>query len=291
MLRFTLIFLTLHISITNVVGQSVTTKQVEDINNSILLKVFVTTNNNNTILKADMDVSDSYIHGIANRIALQDRIGDVYQTLDVFDAGVYVKLDEYTGDGWCRVQYGNKTGYIRSEYLGVVCQANKNISEMQSKQHISMEAKLNEKWTASYKTEDTEPQKTGAIEVEFRPDGTFRYDERHPGESVSYANGTYYYMEQTGEIFVHVESGGYDWITHPATETMPPLYWGEVYSNYQFYFKITKRSDATVTVIEHISNDEGVSNTAIWEENNGAYSLIITDQSMMTERQYTFNSL
>ena len=151
--------------------------------------------------------------------------------------------------------------------------------------------KLNEKWTASYKTEDTESQKTGAIEIEFRPDGTFRYDERHPGESVSYANGTYYYIEQTGEIFVHVESGGYDWVTRQATKTTPPLYWGEVYSNYQFYFKITKRSDSTVTVIEHISNHEGVSNTVIWKENNGAYSLTATDQSMMKERQYTVNSL
>jgi hypothetical protein len=151
--------------------------------------------------------------------------------------------------------------------------------------------KLNEKWTTNYKTEDAESQKTGAIEIEFRSDGTFRYDERYPGESISYANGTYYYIEQTGEIFVHIESGGYDWITRPATETMPPLYWGEVYFNYQFYFKIAKRSDSTVTVIEHISNHEGVSNTAIWEENNGSCSLTTTDPSMMEERQYTVDSL
>ena len=173
------------------------------------------------------------------------------------------------------------------------CQTNKSISEAQSKQHIPMGTnKLNEKWTTSYKTDDAESQKTGAVEIEFRSDGTFRYDERHPGESVSYANGTYYYIEQTGEIFVHVESGGYDWITRQATKTTPPLYWGEVYFNYQFYYKITKRSDSTVTVIEHInSNHEGVSNTVIWKENNGNYSLTATDHSMMKERQYKFNSL
>ena len=171
-------------------------------------------------------------------------------------------------------------------------QTNKNIPEMQSKQYMSMENKmLNEKWTTSYKTEDAESQKAGAIEIEFRPDGTFRYDERHPGENVSYANGTYYYIEQTGEIFVHIESGGYDWVTRPATETTPPLYWGEVYFNYHFYFKITKRSDATVMVIEHISNHEGVSNTVIWKETNGNYSLTATDQSMMKERRYTVGSL
>ena len=147
---------------------------------------------------------------------------------------------------------------------------------------------LNEKWTANYTMEEPKPQKTGAIEIEFRPDGTFRYDEWHPDEERSYANGTYHYQEKTGEIFVHVESGGYDWVTRPATETTPPLYWGEVYSNYQLYFKITKRSYSTVTVIEHInSNHEGVSNTAIWKENNGSYSLIAIDQNMMKEKQYT----
>ena len=151
--------------------------------------------------------------------------------------------------------------------------------------------KLNEKWTTSYKTEDTESQKTGAIEIEFRPDGTFRYDERHPDESVSYANGTYYYIEQTGEIFVHIESGGYDWVTRQATKTTPPLYWGEAYFNYQFYFKITKRSSSTIMVIEYISNHEGVSNTVIWKETNGNYSLIATDQIMMKERQYKIISL
>ena len=159
----------------------------------------------------------------------------------------------------------------------------KIVSMLQNNNH-----KLNEKWTANYKMEDTESQKTGAIEIEFHPDGTFRYDEQHPDESVSYANGTYYYREKTGEIFVHVESGGYDWIARQATETTPPLYWGEVYSNYQLYFKITKRSYSTVTVIEHInSNHEGVSNTAIWKENNGSYSLIAIDQNMMKEKQYT----
>jgi|GEM_PF-6738125 FOG: Ankyrin repeat len=146
--------------------------------------------------------------------------------------------------------------------------------------------KLNEKWTAIYKTEDTESQKSGAIEIAFRPDGTFRYDERHPGESVSYANGTYYYIEQKGEIFVHVESGGYDWVTRPATETTPPLYWGEVYFNYQFYFKITQKSESTIAVIEHVANHEGVSNTVVWKEMDGNYSLVASDQSMMKEKQY-----
>jgi len=146
---------------------------------------------------------------------------------------------------------------------------------------------LSEKWTLN------SPQ-TGAIEIEFLNDGTFKYSGTHTNEWYSYAQGTYYYQPESNEIFIYATTGGFDWLYKEATDTEPKLYWGELSSGFQLYFKIKEKTNSQASVSELINSyqedipsSEDLYNTEpIWKEENGKYILIDNNEKIFIERVY-----
>lgn len=139
-----------------------------------------------------------------------------------------------------------------------------------------------------------EPPRVELLKLEFRPDGGFKLDGRHADEWISYGEGRYYYQPETGEIFVTVASGAYEW-PYKGRDDYETLYWAEILESYPLYFKITARDQGSVTVREYVNfytveadnSPEGLYQTApVWMQADGVYRLLDPESMLMRERTY-----
>ena len=155
---------------------------------------------------------------------------------------------------------------------------------------------LNEKWLfIDAVTADDGQVWEEKLEIAFTPAGGFSMQGRHVNDWISYAEGRYHYQEATGEIFVFVASGGYEW-PNQGGEKWEKLYYAVLFNDYPLYFQIADRSESQVTVTEYInfySSDyngktEDLCNTEpVWREANGVYGLIPEKTLSLRQRTYT----
>lgn len=136
------------------------------------------------------------------------------------------------------------------------------------------------------------------LKLTFMPDGSFMLDGRHADDWISYGAGRYHYRPETGEIFVKVESGAYEW-PYKGHNDYETLYYAEMQEAYPLYFKIVERGQNTVAVQEYVNfytceagcAAEGLYNTdPIWQDLNGIYNLVMPETMPMRERTYVIES-
>lgn len=132
------------------------------------------------------------------------------------------------------------------------------------------------------------------LKLKFSPEGGFKLDGRHADDWISYGAGTYFYQPASGEIFVTVASGAYEW-PYKGRDDYETLYHAEILESFPLYFKIIARDKASVTVQEYVNfytveadnSPEGLYQTApVWAQADGVYSLLNPESLPMRERIY-----
>lgn len=146
---------------------------------------------------------------------------------------------------------------------------------------------LNEKWVS-------DPPGKEFIEIQFLQDSIFKYNGEHTNRWYSYAEGIYHFNQETGEIFISVPSGGFDWLQSERAGKNLPIYWGEIRMDYQLYFRIKKRTDTVIIADEYINSyHEDIERSgdlyekgSIWKQEDGIFTFIGNNLERLVEREY-----
>lgn len=149
----------------------------------------------------------------------------------------------------------------------------------------SAEGILNEQWVLSGKDGE-------ALEIIYGGDGKFTTESRHANGWSSFEQGIYYFNNNTGEVFLLVNHGSLDWLQgYLDGKKDMPLYYSNIYSDYQLYFRITENSDTMITVIEYVNSYRGefcsemeiYDKTPVWREESGVYYPLIPNKEHLRE--------
>ena len=161
-------------------------------------------------------------------------------------------------------------------------------------------AGLNETWTyrGSVTFSENESPEEELLVFKFMPDGGFKLDGRHADEWISYGEGRYHYQPETGEVFVTVEHGSFEW-PYKGQNDYETLYWAQILESYPLYFKITERGTDFVKMREYANfytseanrSPEGLyQTTPVWQAEDGKYHLLAPETMKMRERTYQVDS-
>lgn len=148
---------------------------------------------------------------------------------------------------------------------------------------------LNEKWI--YKIEGKE-----CLDIEFLPDSTVRHNGSHTNKWYSAGIGWYHFNTLTNEIFITIHTGGFDWPSGTMKNSNLPIYHGEIFFDYQLYFRIKERTDSSVIVDEYINSyREEVEGSgsfyekdSVWIEKDGNFTFVGNKPERMKQITYRF---